>query len=193
MKYLNRGVKSLFTVLLTVLLLTACDRSSTDSTVTSQFGMAPSFHLSTPDGELISLPRQSESLDIYLFWATWCPYCGQLMPHLQSIKDEYGDRVTIYAINIKENGDPVEYMNQRGYDFTLLLEGDDVAELYDVDSTPGLMLVDGNGYHRFDMSTLLAPSSKALEGLSHRQRSRRIAPWWAGQIRQQIDQIIAEN
>ncbi|MCP5091039.1 MAG: redoxin domain-containing protein, partial [Gammaproteobacteria bacterium] len=23
---------------------------------------------------------------ILLFWATWCPYCKALMPHLQSIR-----------------------------------------------------------------------------------------------------------
>src|SRR3546814_9228256 len=28
---------------------------------------------------------------VVLFWATWCPYCKALMPHLQSMLDEYGN------------------------------------------------------------------------------------------------------
>jgi hypothetical protein len=45
------------------------------------------------------------------------------MPHLQSIRLEYGDAVEILAINIMEDGDPVRYIADAGYDFTLLLSG----------------------------------------------------------------------
>jgi len=54
---------------------------------------------------------------ILFFWATWCPYCKALMPHLQSLRFEYGDRVKILAINlIDADGDPVEYVRNAGYD-----------------------------------------------------------------------------
>jgi hypothetical protein len=32
-----------------------------------------------------------------LFWATWCPYCKALMPHVQSNLDEYGKQVRVVA------------------------------------------------------------------------------------------------
>lgn len=181
-------------VLLITLFMTACDQQVDSTASNTSYEVVPSFQLNTADGLAVNLPGASEKgIDVYFFWATWCPYCKQLMPHLQSIKDEYGDEINIYAINIKENGNPVEYLENNGFDFLLLLEGDDVAEQYNVTGTPGLILVDRDGQSRFNMATLLAPANKALDGLKHGQRSRRIAPWWASQIRKQIDQITADN
>lgn len=181
-------------VCLAALLLVGCNQQAEESptAVAKNYPAAPTFRLNTPAGQPVNLPQNGDAIDVFFFWATWCPYCKQLMPHLQSIKDEYGDQVNIYAINIKENGDPVKYIENNAYEFELLLEGDEVAELYGVEGTPGLILVDSLGQQRFDMSSLLAPVYKKLEGLKHGQRSRRIAPWWAGQIRHQLDLIIAD-
>lgn len=189
---LSRLTLILLAVILTSVVITACDHQAVSAETPADYPVAPAFRLNTPDGQTVNLPQLSEQgVNIYLFWATWCPYCKQLMPHLQSIKDQYGKRVNVYAINISENGDPVEYLNTNGYDFTLLLNGDDVAREYGVQGTPGLFLVDESGHNRFDMSKLLAPANKALEGLKHGQRSKRIAPWWAARIRTEIQTILA--
>lgn len=185
--------RTLSVALLAMLLMAACNQQANTPPNTA-FESAPAFQLNTPDGQPVSLPGASEQgVDVYLFWATWCPYCTQLMPHLQSMKDEYGDNLNIYAINISENGNPVEYLESNGYDFVLLLEGDDIAKQYDVEGTPGLILVDQNGQYRFNMATLLAPAYKALDGLKHGQRSKRIAPWWAAQIRNEIQIILSQQ
>lgn len=198
MKNQHKDVKSLLPAIvsiLAVLLLTACNQQpSTSNTAATAYANAPTFELNTPNGEAVSLPNDADdSVDVYLFWATWCPYCTQLMPHLQSMKDEYGDRLNIYAINISENGNPIEYIDNNGYDFTLLLDGDEVAQQYEIEGTPGLVIVDSQGRHRFDMATLLAPAYKALDGLKHGQRSKRIAPWWAAQIRNEIQIILSQQ
>ena len=81
---------------------------------------------------------------IVLFWATWCPYCRKLMPHLDSIQRDYRARgVEIYALNIWEDGDAVAYFAQHGYSMRLLLAADLVAEDYAVAWTPAVLLVDG--------------------------------------------------
>ena len=153
---------------------------------------APPFELQSADGELVALPREHQGADLYFFWATWCPYCKRLIPHLQSIVDEYGEDVRVYAISIREDGDPVGYVKERGLGFTVLPEdGDPVAERYGVKGTPGLFVVDGEGQIRFDLSALMAPSDKALEELSHGQRATRIAPWWAARLRETIDKVVA--
>ena len=154
---------------------------------------APEFELESAAGETIALPRQHQGADLYFFWATWCPYCKRLIPHLQSIVDEYGDEVRVYAISIREDGDPVAYVDKRGLEFTVLPEGGDpVAERYGVKGTPGLFIVDGDKRIRFDLSELMAPADKALEGLGHGQRATRIAPWWAARIRGAIDAVLAD-
>ena len=37
------------------------------------------------------------------FWATWCAPCKAMVPHLQKIQDELGDKVKIVKINVEEN------------------------------------------------------------------------------------------
>lgn len=156
-------------------------------------GEAPPFTAATAKGETVELPRDHDGVDIYLFWATWCPYCERLMPHLQSVEDEYGDRVKIFAINFRDDGDARGYVEERGFEFALIPDGGGAAEAYDMHGTPGLVLVDGEGNIRFNLYDLHEPASKALEDLEHGQRAERLAPWWAARIRQKIDGILGTD
>ena len=81
---------------------------------------------------------------VLLFWATWCPYCRHLMPHLEKLRQEFAPAVRFYALNIWEDGDPVAHLADNGYGFHLLLEADAVAKGYGITGTPGLIVVDGN-------------------------------------------------
>jgi thiol-disulfide isomerase/thioredoxin len=154
------------------------------------FVSAPPFSLTNADGEELSLPRTHEGVDAYLFWASWCPYCRALMPHLQSIVDEYGERVTVFALNIRDDEDPRVNLARYGYDFVLLPEADPVMELYGVKGTPGLFLVDGCGRLRFNLYKLHREDDAELESMGHKQRAARVAPWWAAEIRQALDEIL---
>ena len=87
---------------------------------------AEPFRLQTPAGDTVEFTGKSQPpATILLFWATWCPYCKALMPHLQSVIDQYGDDVRLLAISVKEDGDPAAFMKEAGYDWTLLMNGDD--------------------------------------------------------------------
>lgn len=154
---------------------------------------APSISVKTAAGESVELPREHDGVDLYLFWATWCPYCQRLMPHIQSLEDEYGDDLAVFAINFRDDGDPQGYVEERGFEFTLIPDGDDVAEAYGMHGTPGLVLVDGDGGIRFNLYDLQKPAGKALEDLEHGQRAERLAPWWAARIRQEIDAILGAD
>lgn len=107
---------------------------------------APAWSLQTGEGNTIDYYEDSEnSVSVVLFWATWCPYCASLMPHLEVVYRKYRNKgLKFYAIDILEDGklDPVEYFKKKGYTFTLLLDGDLVAEDYGVKGTPGLYVVD---------------------------------------------------
>ena len=162
----------------------------------SQDVVAPEFELANEAGEQVSLPRAHEGVDIYLFWASWCPYCKALMPHLQSMQLEYGDDVTIYALNIRDDepDEPPElFMSDRGYDFILIPEADSIMELYGVQPIPALFLVDGKGMIRFNLYDMIIADSSDFKALSHGVKSGRRAPYWAAEIRQEIDQILAET
>lgn len=99
------------------------------------------------DGKAIRFdPQKLKRPAILLFWATWCPYCEALMPYLQRVSDAAGPgRLDVYAIDIKDDGDPAQTLRERKQTFTLVREGDAIAAQYGVKGTPGLFLVDRQG------------------------------------------------
>ncbi|MGH8123589.1 MAG: TlpA family protein disulfide reductase [Rudaea sp.] len=99
------------------------------------------------DGKPIRFdPDKLQRPALLLFWATWCPYCEALMPYLQKVYDAAGrDHLDVYAIDIKDDGDPVAELRARKQTFTLVRNGDAIADLYGVKGTPGLFLVDRKG------------------------------------------------
>jgi len=154
---------------------------------------AAAFTLDAGEGKTLSLPRDHNGVDVYFFWASWCPYCKALMPHLQSIVDEYGKDVTVFALNIRDDEDPRVFLDQYGYQFTLLPEADPVMADYGVKGTPGLFLVDGCGQIRFNLYALVPVDDAAYQQLDNAEKAARRAPWWAAQIRQSIDAVLADR
>lgn len=175
------------TVIITALLLTATSALGAD--------LAPDWRLASGDGGSIRLSQEVKKQPVVLFfWATWCPYCKALMPHLQSIRLEHGQAVKILAINIRDKNDPVAFVEEAGYDFTVLPHGDDVAELYEIHGTPGVIVVDGDQLMRFDMRTLPQLSIPSNgEKLSNKKKAAYMAPYWAAEIRKSIDEVLAES
>ena len=100
--------------------------------------IAPDWTLQSQSGETVTLSEvAAEQPVIVLFWATWCPYCKALMPHIQSIRLEYGDEIRVLAVHFHDDkGDPVAFIETAGYDFTLLPDGDEVARLNEVWGRP---------------------------------------------------------
>lgn len=113
---------------------------------------APAWEGKGADGKTIHFdPAHRTKPAILLFWATWCPYCEKLMPNLEMIYRAAGQsHLDVYAIDIKDDGDPVKTLKDRHETFTLVLNGDSIADLYHVKGTPGVFLVDAHGdivYH----------------------------------------------
>lgn len=157
--------------------------------------VAPDWTLQSAKGETITLSKAvAERPVVLVFWATWCPYCKSLMPHLQSIYLEYGDDIQILAVHFRDdNGDPIEYMESAGYAFTVLPDGDEVAELNDAWGTPAVLVVDADMKVRFDLyslPTLEPPKFKGKE--NHRSRAAYLAPYWAAELRKSIDSVLAD-
>ena len=151
---------------------------------------APKLTLENAGGQTIVLPRRHEGVDVYLFWATWCPYCKAFMPHLQSIRDEYGDAVTVYALQIRDDEDPRPFLADNGFDFELIPNADEAMAPYGMRSTPGLVLVDGDGQIRFNLYDVVLQDPPGYAELGNRAKAARRGPAWAARIRQEIDAIL---
>lgn len=153
---------------------------------------APAFELADSEGALLHFPDDLDGPTIVLFWASWCPYCKALMPHLQSIVDEYDGEIGVLALNFRDEEEPSEFMAEYGFDFRLFPHADPVAALWGVKGTPGLFLVDASGQVVFSNYSILEDAYRtnpADEGkkLKHYQRAARKAPFWAAQLRLAID------
>ncbi|MGK0298743.1 MAG: cytochrome c biogenesis protein CcmG/thiol:disulfide interchange protein DsbE [Gammaproteobacteria bacterium] len=107
---------------------------------------APNWVLENGSGDQIDFYQASEGkISVLIYWATWCPYCASLMPHLQQVADEYqGEQVNFYAMNIIENADPVQHLKDKGHTFELTLKADVTMDGYGVRGTPSVFVVDGN-------------------------------------------------
>lgn len=161
--------------------------------ITAELPVAADWSLTSGDGISIRLSDVAdEQTTVLFFWATWCPYCKALMPHLQSMRLEYGDDVRILAISIFEDGEPVAFINDAGYDFTVLLNGDDIAKAYGITGTPGVLIVNGDRKVHFDLRRVSPPPRPTTnEASSNRQKAAYLAPYWASEIRKGIDSLAA--
>lgn len=154
--------------------------------------ISPDWSHTTVSGSEFRLGEQvARRPVVVLFWATWCPYCKALMPHLQSIKLEYGDRLDIVAVHFRaDKSDPESFINKAGYDFVLLPNGEPIAEIYGIWGTPGILIVDGARNIRFDLRSLDVPTDLVRSDQKHTQKANRLAPYWAAEIRRHLDQIV---
>ena len=154
----------------------------------------PAFTLRQSDGSEFRYPADLSGPTIVLFWATWCPYCKALMPHLQSILDEYPGQVRVLALSIRDDGDPAAVLAEYGFDFTLLTAADAVAEAWGVKGTPGLFLADAGGRVVFDRlripATGKSSSAPAEAAMKHYQKAARNAPYWAARLRAALDELL---
>ena len=161
-------------------LLLSCN-AATEQAAPVDLGSSPDWTLATADGTPVTLSEAvAEQPVILLFWATWCPYCKALMPHLQSIRFEHGEDVKILALHfIDDKGDPVAFIRDKGYDFTLFENAEEIADLYKVYGTPGLILVDRDMKIRFNLLKLPQldlPNTGAAF----------LAPYWAAELRKAL-------
>jgi len=153
--------------------------------------LAADWTRQTVDGNTLTLSEQVQSRpQVLFFWASWCPFCKALMPHLQSIKLEYGDEIDILSVNFREDGDPLAVLREGDYDFIMIPDADDVAELYDVYGTPGVLLVDGDRRIQFDLRNVQRPAANEDNQPANRGvASRRLAAFWAAELRKAIREL----
>lgn len=97
-------------------------------------------------GEAITLSDYQGRPTLLIFWATWCPYCKKLLPGIAELNDKYeGQGLKVLAVNIKEDWKPEVYWRNFGYKFDTVLEGDEVAEIYGIKGTPGIVFIAPSG------------------------------------------------
>lgn len=125
---------------------------------------APDWSLLDKDGNKIALSQLKGKVVVIDFWATWCGPCKQAMPTIQKLYNTYKNKgVVVLGINVSENADPVKFMKDNGYNYKLLLNGDQVATNYKVEGIPTMYVIDKNGKIVFGQSGVGQNYAEKLE------------------------------
>jgi thiol-disulfide isomerase/thioredoxin len=61
---------------------------------------------------------------LVVFWASWCPYCANHLPHVQKLYEKTrGTDLQIIAVSVdKDAGKAREYMDRKRYGFALTMD-----------------------------------------------------------------------
>ena len=141
------GINTL-SLLLTITILSACqaDHESVPIVNESITYQGKDWTLINQKGMPITLSDSEGQPTLLIFWATWCPYCKKLLPGIQQLHDKYASKgLKIIAVNIKEDWEPKTYWRNFGYQFDTVLDGDEVAAIYAVTATPGIVFIAPSG------------------------------------------------
>jgi peroxiredoxin len=117
---------------------------------------APEFNLMDLEGNDVFLKDYSGKAIALFFWATWCPYCQKETPRLVKLKQEFGDRLEILAINYKEGITRIEnFALKHKINYKILLDKKgEVFRLYNILGVPGVIILDKQGFIQFIGSEL---------------------------------------
>ena len=155
--------------------------------------ISPSWELTDINGVNHKYPETSQKNTIVLFWATWCPFCKKLMPHLQSILLQYSEELDleVFAMDIFEDEDQdikasKNLLDDGGYDFLLFPKAEKVAQMYGVRGTPTLYIFNKKGELIFDMSRVNLDKLKLNEKDKKSKKAALLAPLWAAEIRKAL-------
>lgn len=108
---------------------------------------APDFTANLADGSTFTLSEQSGKVVLLNFWATWCGPCVGEMPAFEKLYKEYGNEVSILAVNCLEDEETVrQFISENGYTFPIAFDVEGVVNMkYPTDGIPYTLVIGKDG------------------------------------------------
>src|SRR5689334_7499975 len=111
---------------------------------------APAAAVETLDGKPANLSQFIGKTPVLMeFWATWCPNCKELEPHLKEVAAKYAKQVRFVGVSVSVNQSPERV---RAYVAKHGMPGDQVFDTkgnatgaYDVPATSYVVVLDRTG------------------------------------------------
>lgn len=133
----------------TMVMLGTADNTNEGEVGTDVGDAAPNFMLTDSSGNVVSLDQfLGEKAVIVNFWASWCNFCLEEMPDLESVGQEFSDDLVILGINNQETvaqGEPFALARGVTYPLLYLPRDDQIVKAYQVLAMPTTYYVDKNG------------------------------------------------
>ena len=111
---------------------------------------APAVVVKDLDGRPVDLGAYIGHKPVLLeFWATWCEVCQALLPRVRAAREEFGDRVEFFGVNVAVNQSPERvrrYVAEQQPPFrTLYDEAGASTRAYAAPATSFIVIVDRAG------------------------------------------------
>lgn len=122
-------------------------------------GMAPTFELTTYDGEPIRLTDYRGKPVIVNFWASWCESCRDEQPILEAAWRKYQDRIVVLGIAyLDQEKNARAYMEEFGVTYPYGPDmGSRIYTAYHVQGVPETFFIDAEGkLHGFHVGPISA-------------------------------------
>jgi len=117
-------------------------------------GVAPDFTLTDIDGVNFSLGESRGKVVILDFFAIQCADCITEIQTLGILHQEFGDNVTIVSISITPTVDTVEKLQEfrtaNNITWTVARDTEGVADNYSIQVAPTLVIIDTEGYIKYN-------------------------------------------
>ena len=111
---------------------------------------APAAAVETLDGKQVDLAQYVGKQPVLIeFWATWCPNCRELEPHLKAVHEKYASQVKFIGVSVSVNQSPDRvkaYVAKHGIPGDQLFDRNGKATgAYDVPATSYVVVLDKSG------------------------------------------------
>jgi len=111
---------------------------------------APAAAVETLDGKPSDLAQYVGKTPVLIeFWATWCPNCRELEPHLKAMHAKYANQVKFVGVSVSVNQSPDRvkaYVAKHGIPGDQLFDRNGKATgAYDVPATSYVVVLDKSG------------------------------------------------
>jgi thiol-disulfide isomerase/thioredoxin len=109
---------------------------------------APRFHAKTTTGETYTNQSTKGKVVLLQFWTTWCPYCKEEQPLVDSIEKEFAAKdLIVLAIDVAESKKKVkQYLQEHPRSCRVVLTEDtNLAAMYQANSYPIYVVIDRDG------------------------------------------------
>jgi cytochrome oxidase Cu insertion factor (SCO1/SenC/PrrC family) len=121
---------------------------------TTTYALARDFTLTDVDGNTFRLSDQQGKVVVLEFMRTTCPACVAESPHLRELRAKFGGDVVMVMISVDPTGDTDsvlrDYRNQNAMGWIAAADkGYAVQQGYAVQATPTIVIIDKNGYIKY--------------------------------------------
>jgi thiol-disulfide isomerase/thioredoxin len=112
--------------------------------------VGPAAAVETLDGKPADLSTWVGKQPVLMeFWATWCPNCAQLEPHMKAMHTKYGDKVAFIGVAVSVNETPARvkaYVEKHEVPWTQVFDKKGNATgAYDAPATSYVVVLDKAG------------------------------------------------